>query len=149
LPDQDKTPGRHSRRETRTRAPCDKSRLLLVDDEESIRFLFHMILCEELPQLDIDLAENGEAALNIFREKHHALLVMDLHMPVMDGRAAFEAIRETCEIRGWEVPCFVFCTGFVPSDDITKAVQGDNRHCLLTKPVTAEVLAETVSSRLA
>jgi len=45
---------------------------------------------------DVDVvgeAENGEEALNMARELHPDVILMDLLMPVMDGIAATEAIR--------------------------------------------------------
>ena len=129
--------------------PCDRRRLLVVDDEESIRLLFHMILAYDFPDVDIDMAANGQEALDLFINRHHAVLLMDLHMPVMDGRAAFDAIRKMCDRRRWQMPAFVFCTGFAPPDAVIDAVEADaSPHCLLSKPVNNETLVESVRTRL-
>jgi len=128
---------------------CNRGRMLLCDDEESIRLLFEMILTEDLPDVDIDLAGNGREALEMFSQRHHAVLLMDLHMPVMDGQAAFDAVRELCKTRRWAMPAFVFCTGFAPPDTVVKAVEADESpHCLLPKPVCGERLVDTVRTRL-
>jgi len=127
---------------------CDKTRMLLVDDEESIRFLFQMILAADLPDLNIDLACNGREALDMFSRGHHAVLLMDLHMPVMDGRSAFEAIRKMCGERRWQMPSVVFCTGFVPPEPVARAVEEDASHCLLAKPVSSRRLIEAIRLRL-
>ena len=128
---------------------CDKTSMLLVDDEEPIRILFEMILSADLPDLRIDLASNGQEALDLFSRKHHALLLMDLHMPVMDGRAAFEAIRELCCTRRWQMPSVVFCTGFAPPEPVVKAVEENESYGLLAKPVSSRSLIEAVRIRLA
>ena len=128
--------------------PCDRCRVLLVDDEASIRFLFHMILSSELGNVRIDLAADGREAVGLFREGHHAVVLMDLHMPVMDGRAAFGSIEELCRSLHWEMPSVVFCTGFACTDAVLRIVQGSPSHCLLSKPVSSEKLVNTVRERL-
>jgi len=42
----------------------------------------------------VDVAVNGEIALEKFRQKHYDLILMDIAMPVMDGMKATRLIRE-------------------------------------------------------
>ncbi len=44
---------------------------------------------------DVDFVENGKAALEAFQKQHYDLILMDCHMPEMDGFTASRAIRET------------------------------------------------------
>ncbi len=129
--------------------PRDRGRILIVDDERVIRRLFEMVLAFELPGHEIDVATNGREALDSFDRMHQGLLLMDLRMPVMDGRAAFVAIEEACRKRNWEMPAVVFCTGFAPPDSVRDVVaRSSSFHALLAKPVSNEVLVEAVRSRL-
>mgnify|MGYP001564990141 CR=1 FL=1 len=130
------------------RIPCNKQRLLIVDDENAIRAVFSRVLSYGLPHCRIDLAVNGAEAVDAFRAIHHGLLLMDLKMPVMDGEEAFCQIRDICEKEGWEMPAVVFCTGYNPSEGIRKIVANSRVHCLLHKPVSNDVLLEALKSRL-
>lgn len=128
--------------------PCDRGRILVVDDERSIRALFRMILAEELPGRRVDMASNGQEAVDAFRSLHHAVLLMDLHMPVMDGHMAFCEIQRQCRTGNWEMPSFVFCTGFAPPDALLDAIDASVMHCLLSKPVDTKTLVNAVRTRL-
>ncbi|MEJ5994685.1 ATP-binding protein [Pedobacter sp. Du54] len=43
---------------------------------------------------EVDVAENGMEAINKFDVKRHRLILMDLHMPIMDGYEASQKLRE-------------------------------------------------------
>ncbi len=45
--------------------------------------------------LDIDIANNGEEALQQYNKNHYDLILMDCQMPIMDGYEATQKIRET------------------------------------------------------
>ncbi|MBN1670715.1 MAG: response regulator [Kiritimatiellae bacterium] len=123
-------------------------RILVVDDEEMIRTLFEMILSSAIPDAEIDLACNGAEAVDTFKRRHHAMLVMDLNMPIMDGREAFGKIESICKEEKRPVPPVIFCTGFAPPDAIKKIVGTGGIHCLLPKPVTEEELLKEVKRRM-
>jgi CheY-like chemotaxis protein len=128
--------------------PCTKDRVLIVDDEQSIRTLFSQVLSFGLPDCRMDLAVNGAEAVESFREIHQAVVLMDLCMPVMDGNEAFDEIRKACEELKWEMPSVVFCTGYDPSQQVQNAIAGNPKHCLLRKPVTNDTLTEAIKIRL-
>ena len=127
----------------------NKGRVLIVDDERTILHLFEMILSSAFPDVKIDLANNGAEAVKEFGSGHHGVLLMDLHMPIMDGQEAFSRIEGLCKERNWEMPSVVFCTGFDPSETAKNIVADNTAHCLLSKPVSLQILVEAVKSRLA
>ncbi|WP_224982828.1 response regulator [Geomonas agri] len=67
-------------------------KVLLVDDVSMFLELEKDFL--SLSAVDIFTARNGEEALRICREQHPDLVVMDLHMPVMDGADCCRAIKK-------------------------------------------------------
>jgi PAS domain S-box-containing protein len=69
-----------------------RGKVLLVDDEETVRSVGRSIL--QRAGLTVVLAEDGEQALEAFeREQDIACVVMDLTMPRMDGEACFRELR--------------------------------------------------------
>jgi CheY-like chemotaxis protein len=96
----------------------------------------------------VDGADNGQTAVDKFSQRHHAVLVMDLSMSVMDGQKAFQAIERLCKERNWEMPAVLFCTGYVPPGSLSEILAHSNIHGLLLKPVSGLDVAKAVLSRL-
>ena len=127
---------------------CDMERALVVDDEAAIVKLFGKIIAMEIPGLKVDLASNGLEAVDSFRSRHQAVLLMDVNMPVMDGQAAIHEIEKMCKEKQWNMPAVVFCTGYAPPDLVKEVVGGGSRHGLLLKPPSYEAVVAAVRQRL-
>lgn len=123
-------------------------RILVVDDEPSIVNLFKLVLENYIQGVPVDKASNGAEALEMFSARRYDVIVMDLHMPIMDGQTAFLEIEAICAKQGWRMPSVVFCTGYAPRDAVRKAISEGERHTLLNKPVRSEVLVKAVQTRL-
>ena len=67
-------------------------RILVVDDDESVRTVLARMLRGRA--FTVDLVENGQAALDLVRARPdgYAAVLLDLTMPVMNGRDTFEAL---------------------------------------------------------
>jgi len=67
-------------------------KILIVDDEESIRFLYR----EELEEdgFSVEVAKNGEEALEKVPAFKPDLITLDIKMPGMDGIETLKRIRE-------------------------------------------------------
>ena len=131
-----------------TTKPCDRSRILVADDEAPVRHLFSTILSYGVPEARIDQACNGLEAVKTFQGAHHGVILMDLRMPEMDGFNAALAIRDFCRTQNWQMPSIVFCTGFAPPTALDEIIGDGKLHGLLRKPVTSEQIITTVKSRL-
>ncbi len=78
-------------------------RILVVEDEESLRKLYEAKLAGwDLP-LEILTASNGYEALLIIGEKHPDLLVADLSMPAMDGFRMIRTLKSSDDYRDLEI----------------------------------------------
>ncbi|MFO7870854.1 MAG: response regulator [Kiritimatiellia bacterium] len=128
--------------------PCAKNTILIVDDETMVRKVFQRLLSISLPECKVDTANNGSEAVDSFSREHQRVILMDLHMPVMDGETAFRKIRDFSSEKNWEAPAVIFCTGYEPPHTIGNIVSEHPLHCLLRKPVTNDTLLEAVKLRL-
>jgi two-component system alkaline phosphatase synthesis response regulator PhoP len=82
--------------------------ILVIDDEEDIRDLLIYNLKKE--GFNAIAAENGEKGLQIMRESHPDLIILDVMMPGMDGVEVCEAIRNSNGFKHTLV-CFLTARG--------------------------------------
>jgi two-component system response regulator (stage 0 sporulation protein F) len=66
-----------------------KKKVLLVDDEESILLLYSEEIEEE--GFAVDVAHNGDQALEVFKASPPDLVILDINMPGMNG---IEVLRQ-------------------------------------------------------
>ncbi len=76
------------------KALAKKATILVVDDEYNIRSMMKEIM--EMSGLKVFTAGNGRDGVDIYQRyrKDIDLIIMDMVMPIMDGRAAFNEIRK-------------------------------------------------------
>jgi len=74
--------------------PMKGKPILIVDDERNIRLTLSQAL--EILDVETDTAKNGEEALTKLKEKEFGLVLLDLHMPGVQG---MEVLRQLREIR--------------------------------------------------
>jgi excisionase family DNA binding protein len=95
----------------------DRPRVLVVDDEASIRELLSKTLA--LAEYDVDTSPDGPAALDRLRAASDAydLLIADLKMPGMDGLTLIRQVRRIAA----ELPIIII-TGFSTESSAIEAV---------------------------
>jgi CheY-like chemotaxis protein len=123
--------------------------ILIVDDESAVLKTYQNALQEHFPYDRVEVASNGFDAVEAFRLHKHDLIVMDIHMPVMDGRAAEYEIRMFCEEQSMAEPNIVFFTGYLPPEDIEEMVRRNPSCSLLLKPVALSTLIKEIEKRFA
>lgn len=72
-----------------------KLKILLAEDNEFNRMVAEDTLKSLLPGIHIDVAVNGQEAVQKVQAGSYDIVLMDIQMPVMDGVAATKAIRTT------------------------------------------------------
>ena len=68
------------------------SKVMIVDDTEFLRLRITRMLTED--GFNTVEAEDGQIAVNIYKNEHPDLVLMDLSMPNMDGLTALRKIKE-------------------------------------------------------
>ncbi len=100
---------------TSPRAATERPRILVVDDEASIRDLLAKTLA--LAEYDVDTAPDGRSALERLRLYPYDLLIADLKMPGIDGLAV---IREAKRLKA-DLPIIII-TGYSTESAAIEAV---------------------------
>jgi signal transduction histidine kinase/ActR/RegA family two-component response regulator/HPt (histidine-containing phosphotransfer) domain-containing protein len=118
-------------------------RLLVVDDHPVNREVLARQL--ELLGCQADMAEDGAQGLALWRGKRHRLVLVDLHMPVMDGLDLSRAIRrEEAASPGAPRTALIAVTA--------NALKGEDERCyaagmdaFLAKPLALDLLSRTLA----
>jgi DNA-binding response OmpR family regulator len=109
-------------------------RVLVVDDDAVIRELLTSALAQQ--SLDVDCAENGRQALELIRENHYSVVLLDLLMPEMNGFEVLEKLDQHLR------PVVLVITGA----DHSTVSELDARivHGIVRKPFDPQELGELV-----
>ena len=115
-------------------------RILIIDDEESIRIATAAILEEEGYQ--VDTASNGKEAIEKASSNLYNAALIDYRLPDMEGTELLTSLRETTPRM-----IKIMVTGY-PS--LQNAVTSVNKRAdaFLMKPVSMETLLKTISDLL-
>ncbi len=91
-----------------------KKKILVVEDDQALNDAFSLILEN---QYDVDTAFDGQEALALVDKKAYDLILLDLLMPVMDGKTFLKAFENPKQI-----PVIVFSNLDAKSDieDVTE-----------------------------
>lgn len=108
------------------------TKILLTEDKEINQLILLGLLSES--GFDIDIANNGEEAVNKCKKYNYSLILMDIEMPIMDGYDATKIIRKGNK----EIPIIALTSnGTIEDINRTRSV-GMNEHLL--KPIDLERL---------
>lgn len=119
--------------------------IMVVDDSETIRSVLERSLAmTKLPIESVIKAENGADALEKLKSAWVDIVFSDIHMPVMDGIAFFEAMRKDPELR--EIPVVIVSTE--GSATRIEALKEKGIKGYLRKPFTPEKLRDIIISTL-
>ena len=129
----------------KVKASLNGRRILLAEDMEVNAEIMSMIL--QMRQMEVDRAENGKIAVDMFAshpDGYYDAILMDVRMPVMDGLEATRAIRAMDRIDAKTIPVIAL-TANAFDEDVQRSLQaGLNAH--LSKPVEPDNLFETLES---
>lgn len=120
------------------------TKILLAEDYFINQELTRDIL--ELMECEVDIAEDGEEALQMYEKNKYDLILMDVQMPKLDGYDTTREIRKREESTGQHIPIVALTAN---------ALAGDDEKCLnsgmddyLSKPLDTDKLAEILKKFL-
>lgn len=116
--------------------PLVGMKVLVAEDNPTNRKVIEMLL--KKLQVEVHIVDDGQQLLNCFDEVAPDLVLMDCHMPIMDGFEATKALRK----QGVKVPIFALTAGVSTEERVECANIGMNE--VLTKPVTLQSLKEAL-----
>ncbi|GIU23574.1 hypothetical protein TUM4433_06240 [Shewanella schlegeliana] len=117
----------------------DTGYVLLVEDN----FINQQVATELLKSAGytVDVAENGQIALDMIDKTQYDAVLMDIQMPVMDGLTATKELRKRYSAE--ELPVIAMTAHAMSGDREKSLAAGMNAH--ITKPIVLTELFETLS----
>ena len=116
------------------------AQVLVIDDEKSIRNTLKDIL--EYENHQVEMAENGPAGLELFKEKLFDIVLCDIKMPEMDGLEVLTQIAE----QNPEVPV-VMISGHGNIDTAVEAIK-KGAYDFIEKPLDLNRLLVTIKNAI-
>ncbi|MEZ4294163.1 MAG: response regulator [Polyangiaceae bacterium] len=118
------------------------STFLVVDDDPSIRAMFGRAITE---MGEVDQAEGGRQALLLLASKRYDAILLDLHMPGVDGFAVLEALGKEDHLNR-DTTVFVV-TGDTTEQARLRALKLRSL-LVLTKPVPLQMIRSLIDTAL-
>ncbi len=113
-----------------------EARLLVVDDEESLRITTAAIL--EREGYRVNTAASGEEAISLLESTEYDLVLTDLHMEGGDGLSVLSEIRRRAPLT-----ISVVLTGFASVESAIAALQ-EGAYDYLVKPCDIDIMRHTI-----
>ncbi len=119
----------------------DKQTILIVDDVDSIRLSLSLLFSEEYTVIE---AQNGQEALEVMRELNYEIdmILLDMIMPVMDGRTFLQKKNELMEAAN--VPVIIITSDDAAQHQVETIAMGANDY--IVKPLIPEVVIRRVKN---
>jgi len=105
-----------------------KKKVLIVEDEKLLANALESKFKHE--NFDVLRAENGQEGLNMIMANHPDIILLDLMMPVMDGKTMLHKLREIPEFKALPV---VVLTNAGEVDNMRETKTFDNASAFLIK----------------
>ncbi|KAF0235881.1 MAG: two-component system response regulatory [Prolixibacteraceae bacterium] len=107
-------------------------KILLVEDDETLRFIVKDNLNQH--NYEVEVAENGEIALDLFNTKKFDLVLLDVMLPKIDGFQVAKSIRNSDE----HIPIIFLTARSMTEDRIAGLTLGGDDY--IPKPFSMEEL---------
>ena len=119
-----------------------KRKILIADDEPSVRALVKRLLSENYIVLE---ANNGEEAVSTAHNEKPDLILMDIMMPKMDGNTACYALKTDQATKAIPV-VMLTAVGYELNKKLSQDIMGADGY--ITKPFSRQDLLDTIGQFL-
>jgi signal transduction histidine kinase/CheY-like chemotaxis protein/uncharacterized protein HemY len=116
--------------------------ILLVEDNIINQELAKDTIISWKEPMNVDIAENGQEAIDALKQKHYDLILMDIQMPVMDGHEATLYIRTQMEAPINKIPIIGMTAHAFTSEKELALKNGMNEYII--KPFNPEELKQKI-----
>ena len=116
--------------------------VVVADDDDSLRSYFQVIL--ERAGFEVFTVANGKAALDLAKERRAAVVVLDLHMPGLDGLTAVRRFRDDPVLRA--IPVMIVTGSSEEGDRVAGLELGADD--VVVKPISGGELVARVRALL-
>ncbi|WP_082035928.1 hybrid sensor histidine kinase/response regulator [Pedobacter lusitanus] len=116
---------------------------VLMAEDNPMNVLFMKKLFDRW-KIELTVAENGREVVRLMNERHYDLVLMDIHMPVLNGYEAAKLIR-AMEDKQKAAVFIIALTGSV-SDDVIALVREAGMNDTLHKPFQPEILYQKMEN---
>jgi len=130
---------RYTNKQNRNEHLSNAKVLLVEDNQLNQEFAVTML---EAFGLSVEVANDGEEALEKVQTKDYKLILMDIQMPKMDGLEATRRIRKYEDEYFKEIPIIALSANALVGDKEKSIEAGMNEH--ITKPINPEKLYDTL-----
>ena len=118
--------------------------ILLVEDDDIDAMMMKRSISSLRPDIDIVRAVNGQDAIAILETLRPRLIIMDIRMPLMDGRETLAHLKGLEEFR--QIPIVMMTTSESP-DDIEFCYQ-HNANAYMSKGIDSKTIKTDITNLL-
>ena len=116
--------------------------IVIVEDNEQNQKLARDVL--QLKGYRVLVADDAEAGIPLVTKEKPDLVLMDIHLPGMNGIEALAKLRAAPETK--EIPVFAFTASVMAQD--RKEITSAGFDGFLSKPINVKEFVETIATRL-
>lgn len=117
--------------------PLNGIKVLVAEDSPDNQMLMRQYL--KLAGAEVDMADNGQEAVEKALSDNHHVIIMDVMMPICDGYEATRALRE----KGYKKPIIALTAHALKEQRERSFKEGCNEH--LVKPINRPLLISTIA----
>ena len=121
--------------------PLLEMRCLIVDDNTSITQMLSQFL--ELKGHECTVSNDGRNGLQLIKQNHHDVIILDLAMPEFSGFDIMDEITKNGKITNQKI--LVLTASSISKEQEEKLLANGVKTCL-RKPVSPEILLKTLES---